>query len=144
MTDGVTTVCKYGIKVIDIAFTTNIVFFLAFSASFGIHCVVAQPKSTHIKNIHTVELVARLVATISLLSIAVWMVRNVTQRVPFPLDGVCGYRHAMLKELGGGAIVAFAVMACLPSLFKYKKELFERVDTKFRSDCYESIDPHPL
>jgi hypothetical protein len=47
---------------------------------------------------------------LSLLVFANYLMRNIVERIPFPLEGVCGYRHDKLKERYGMIISGFILM----------------------------------
>jgi len=47
---------------------------------------------------------------LSLLVFANYLMRNIVERVPFPLEGVYGYQHAKLKERHGMIISGFVLM----------------------------------
>ena len=56
-------------------------------------------------------LLVRIVARTCLIALAVYFTRITVKKIPFPLDGVGGFRHARVKEINGGVIIAFAVIA---------------------------------
>ncbi len=47
---------------------------------------------------------------LSLLVFANYILRNIVERIPFPLDGVFGYQHNKLKERYGMIISGFILM----------------------------------
>ena len=42
--------------------------------------------------------------------IVVYILRNIVERIPFPLDGLFGYDHSRVIEIKGGILIAFAVI----------------------------------
>ena len=52
---------------------------------------------------------ANLILHFFLIGITVYFIRNIVQLIPYPLEGVAGYQHRRLKELGGGAILTFMI-----------------------------------
>lgn len=56
-------------------------------------------------------LVGRIVGRTCLIMVATYLIRVAVKRIPFPLDGVGGFRHARVKEINGGVIIAFSVIA---------------------------------
>jgi hypothetical protein len=44
-----------------------------------------------------------------LIGVTVYFIRNIVELIPYPLEGVAGYQHHRLKELGGGAILTFII-----------------------------------
>lgn len=57
------------------------------------------------------KLVSRIVGRTCLIMVATYLIRVTVKRIPFPLDGVGGFRHARVKEINGGVIIAFSVIA---------------------------------
>lgn len=55
-----------------------------------------------------------------LIGVAVYLIRNLVSAIPYPLEGVAGYQHHRLKELGGGAVLIFMI-------FLFQKTLTEKV-----------------
>lgn len=46
----------------------------------------------------------------SMIMLSVYAMRQVVKRIPFPLDGVCGFEHKRVKEINGAVIMAFVVI----------------------------------
>lgn len=55
-----------------------------------------------------------------LIGVTVYLIRNIVGAIPYPLDGVAGYQHHRLKELGGGAVLIFMI-------FLFQKNLTDKV-----------------
>jgi hypothetical protein len=51
-----------------------------------------------------------LVAQMAFVGIAVYILRNVIELVPFPLDGIYGFDHMKVKELKSGALLSLSVI----------------------------------
>lgn len=56
------------------------------------------------------HLLLKLLVQTSLIMISVYTMRQIVKRIPFPLDGVCGYEHMRVKEINGAVIMAFVVI----------------------------------
>jgi hypothetical protein len=52
---------------------------------------------------------------------AVYIIRNIIEKIPFPLDGVYGYEHSQLKESSSILLTGFFVMY-------YQTQLRDRID----------------
>jgi len=48
--------------------------------------------------------------------IMAYLIRKLVSIIPFPLDGVYGYKHSRVSELKGGVIFAFSVFLFLTNL----------------------------
>jgi hypothetical protein len=55
-----------------------------------------------------------------LIGVTVYFVRNLVELIPYPLDGVAGFQHRRLKELGGGAVLVFMI-------FLFQKNLTDKI-----------------
>ena len=64
---------------------------------------------------------------IGLVAISAYIVRNVVEKIPFPLDGVGGFIHSKVKELGGGPIYGFLLFFYARNLRKKIEILINRV-----------------
>jgi len=76
---------------------------------------VYRNKSSH-------EIFLEVCLNISLIMIIVYILRNIVEKIPFPLDGVAGYGHKRVSEIKGGVLIAFAVITFQPN-FKNKVTL---------------------
>jgi len=45
-----------------------------------------------------------------IIGVTIYAIRNLVELIPYPLDGVAGFQHKRLKELGGGAVLAFMII----------------------------------
>lgn len=84
------------------------------------------------------NLLLKLLVQTSLIMLSVYAMRQIVKRIPFPLDGVCGYEHTRIKEINGAVILAFVVITLQTN---YGADLTE-LTSHFRSDVierYESI-----
>jgi hypothetical protein len=99
------------IKIIDIAYIT--VLFFIFAYIFGgyinsffvyIYGIDYEKKSNFIL---TLEILSQII----FIGIVCYIGRNLIEYIPFPLDGINGFVHKRVKELGSGAfITVFLVM----------------------------------
>ena len=109
------------IKIVDIAYVSVIyaTIIITFSVLFDYLIGAVDEKKEAEKNIALVILECWL--HICLIAITAYVVRNIVERIPFPLDGVRGFMHNKVKELGGGPIYGFL-------LFFYSKNLRRKVE----------------
>lgn len=109
------------IKIVDIAYVSMIyaTIIITFSVLFDYLIGAVDEKKEAEKNIALVILECLL--HICLIAITAYVVRNIVERIPFPLDGVQGFMHNKVKELGGGPIYGFL-------LFFYSKNLRRKLE----------------
>lgn len=74
------------------------------------------------RNKSSQEIFLEVCLNISLIMIIVYILRNIVEKIPFPLDGVAGYEHKRVSEIKGGVLIAFAVITFQPN-FKNKVTL---------------------
>jgi hypothetical protein len=109
------------IKILDIAYVSVIyaTIIITFSVLFDYMIGAVDEKKEVEKNIALVILECWL--HICLIAITAYIVRNIVERIPFPLDGVQGFIHSKVKELGGGPIYGFL-------LFFYSRNLRRKIE----------------
>ncbi len=61
---------------------------------------------------------------LALILLGVYIMRNITQNIPFPLDGIAGYKHSKLREINGIFIANFV-------LLYYQNEFLDRLKILF-------------
>ena len=61
------------------------------------------------KSKSTFRLLIEIYINVSLIAIMAYIIKNVVELIPFPLDGYYGFDHKRVKELSGGSIFAFAL-----------------------------------
>lgn len=66
----------------------------------------------------TLGLVLMIALWTSVIMIGAYVLRTIVAWIPCPFDGVYGYEHKRLTELGGGPIIAFALILFMND-FKY-------------------------
>lgn len=95
------------IKIIDIGFLTVFYFLIAFFSSVYIDKKLGQfdTRKADKKNIFILFL--EIIVHIWLIGVFTYFVRNIIELVPYPLNGIDGYDHSKVKELGGGVVFTF-------------------------------------
>lgn len=94
-------------KILAIGYVTVIYFFLGMGLAklFDIFYGRFDKSSFNPSvNVSGLWLTLDIILHIFLLAIVIYAIRNVVERIPFPLDGIAGYKHSRLKELQGGII----------------------------------------
>jgi hypothetical protein len=59
------------------------------------------------QNKSIVQLTLELIATVWYYGVLVYIVRNLAERIPFPLDGYQGFDHKKVKELSSATVFTF-------------------------------------
>lgn len=58
-----------------------------------------------------------------LIMVSAYMIRNLVEIIPFPLDGVGGFEHKRIRELDGGVMLAFAIIEFQPEYIEDIRQL---------------------
>jgi len=86
-------------KLADIGLTTVYMFVAAIVLSWAVdHWYGPFDKKVHEKR-STLSLALEIVAHFFLLGVFAYLIRNVIERIPYPLEGVGGFQHRRLKEV---------------------------------------------
>ena len=110
-------------KTSGIAYVTIIYFFIGIGVARVFDLVYGTfRKEDYMKNgqVRKWYLTADLILHIAIYAIVFYVLRNVVERIPFPLEGFGGYQHHRLKELEGGPVMEFVGLL-------FQKNLKEKV-----------------
>ena len=94
-----------GIKLVDIAYIS----LLYFTASFA--CAKATDRAFGPVTLETekqkslARRTVEAVGAVALFGVVFYLIRNVVERIPFPLDGYQGFSHKLVSELGPSSSV---------------------------------------
>ncbi len=84
------------------------------------------PKSTP-------RLFLEVVANIFFVAATFWVIRNVVERIPFPLDGFGGYKHSKLSTTTTSAIAALTLILFQTTLHDKVVDLNNRLFQKTKN-----------
>ena len=99
-----------GIKIIDIGYIT--VIYMAFSFFFALLTDKIMGKFDEKKEAlkPTWQLTIELIISVWLYGVLIYVVRNLVELIPFPLDGYQGFEHSRVKELGSAMVFTFTYL----------------------------------
>jgi len=120
------------IKILDIGYITVIYFILGlvFSRLFDLYFSKHNPKNDNKKTIYKVGI--ELVFMIWILGIIIYIVRNLVELIPSPFDGLFGFNHYLVKELGSAAVFTMILLSYTYH-FKHKLDYFnDRINKEFK------------
>lgn len=98
------------VKIIDIGYITVIYFITAvllaklFTKLYGKFDEKKEEKKPFL--LRTLELAGMM----WIIGIVTYIVKNVVELIPFPLDGLYGFNHMLMKELKMGAVFTFVFL----------------------------------
>ena len=98
------------VKIIDIGYVAVFYFIIGLIASrlFDKYFGLFDSKNEDKKSIYQVGL--ELIGMIWLIGTSTYVVRNLAEFIPSPMDGIYGFKHSKLKELGGAAVYSLIFM----------------------------------
>jgi len=133
------------VKLIDIGITYTYFFVLGLIMAkvFDyIYIDILQENKTNWKTYPISIFTLNLIFHFFLIGVAVYFIRNFVQLIPYPLEGVAGYQHNRLKELGGGAILTFMIFLFQENLSDkvqiYAKRVVGTYDLKEKEEADDS------
>jgi hypothetical protein len=107
-----------------------------------IYIDILQENKTNWKTYPISIFTLNLIFHFFLIGVAVYFIRNFVQLIPYPLEGVAGYHHSRLKELGGGAILTFMIFLFQENLSDkvqiYAKRVVGTYDLKEKEEADDS------
>ena len=133
------------VKLIDIGITYTYFFVLGLIMAkvFDyLYIDILQENKTDWKTYPISIFTLNLILHFFLIGVAVYFIRNFVQLIPYPLEGVAGYQHYRLKELGGGAILTFMIFLFQENLSDkvqiYAKRVVGTYDLKEKEEADDS------
>ena len=111
------------VRLLDICFVSNLYLFLGVVISSFISKYIIRP---YYHNLSKLENLLILIFNISLISIAVFFIRQlIKHKMPNPFNGIAGFKHTYLRELNGNIVMAFAFLIYLkPDITTYIDPLY--------------------
>lgn len=98
------------IKMIDIGFLTALYFVLGMIVSALFDNLYGPFDEAAEEAKSTFRLWGEIILQLALVGIAVYLLRNLVEMIPFPLDGFFGFEHQNVKELSGGIVLTFSIL----------------------------------
>jgi hypothetical protein len=109
-----------GVKLLDIGYVTFLFFIFGLVFAKGFDLLYGKFNKDIYKKETKWKLFVEILIHVFAIGVVAYILRNVVEMIPFPLDGVAGFRHSMLKELEGGHIMTIV-------LILFQKNLEEKV-----------------
>ena len=88
-----------GVKIIDIAYVAAIYLTLGAVLSITIDRQLGEFNSEEADKKSTAQLYGEILLHFALVGILIYIVRNIVEWIPYPLNGMYGYEHLKLNEL---------------------------------------------
>jgi len=114
----------YAIKIIAIVYSSILYFLGGTLLSVMLDKIVPD---TEPNNKSSLKLFLEIAGIISLIAIGYYIIRNMIQYVPFPLDKQYGFTYSLLKEASGGVIISYILFTYQDKLKAMMIELQKRI-----------------
>ena len=88
-------------------------------------------KNTHLEDIKTSTLLLQICLEAATIGILAYFLRHFIRNIPFPFDGIKGYKHKRTKEINGGILIAFSVLTAFTDFKDRMNELILRINKGF-------------
>ena len=98
------------IKIVDIGYITVLYMICSMVFAALTDSIMGQFDPSAEAKKSTMRLSAELVLTVWLYGVLIYVVRNLVELVPFPMDKYHGFNHRKVKELGSAMVFTFTFM----------------------------------
>ena len=85
-------------------------------------------EKQNIKEVSTKILILQVCLEAASIGILAYHLRHFVRNIPFPFDGVDGYRHFKTKEINGGILISFSVLTAFTDFKQRINELIFRIN----------------
>lgn len=114
------------VKLIDIGLVTTYYFIIGIVFAKLFDYFYGTFDEDDYKHISNIQLLGEILLHLFALGVVAYILRNIIQMIPFPLEGVAGFKHERLKELEGGHILAIVLILFQRNLFDKLKFFADR------------------
>ena len=114
------------VKLLDIGLVTTYYFVIGVLFAKLFDKFYGTFDSEDYKHVGNARLLGEILLHLFILGIVAYALRNIVELIPFPLEGVAGFRHERLKELEGGHILAIVLILFQKNLMSKVKFFVER------------------
>ena len=120
-------------KMIDIGFLTVYYFIFGLCTAFLFDTILGTFNEQEYDNKSTAFILLEILLQFFIIGIVVYVMRNIIERIPSPVEGVGGFQHIRLKEIGGGVIGTIIIIGFQKNLqdkLAYCRKRFVTLETQ--------------
>jgi len=99
-----------GVKLLDIGLVSVYFFVIGIAVAKVFDYIYGDFDKEKYEKHSKLRLFFEIVLHLFLLGVVAYLLRNIVERIPFPLDGLAGFDHGRLKELEGGHVMAIVMI----------------------------------
>ena len=115
------------VKLIDIGLVTVYYFVLGVAIAKVFDVVYGKFNMKEYDEKSDIRIFLEIVGHLFILGIVAYVLRNIVDLIPFPLDGAFGFQHNRLKELGGGIVLPIILIMFQDNLINKISYFVKRV-----------------
>ena len=115
------------LKFFDIFLLTIYYFLMAFYMSAGLDYIMGKYESSDDKDKPTWRLLTECILFTFFILVAFYIARNLVERIPFPFEGLWGFKHERVKERGGDVVFIFLIFFYQDFFTKKLQFLYKRI-----------------
>ena len=115
------------LKFFDIFLLTIYYFLMAFYMSAGLDYIMGKYESSDDKDKPTWRLLTECILFTFFILVAFYIARNIVERIPFPFEGLWGFKHERVKERGGDVVFIFLIFFYQDFFTKKLQFLYKRI-----------------
>lgn len=119
------------IKLLDIGYITIIYFIAALISCILMDKFFGEFDQAKEEKKNLTQIITELLVYMWFLGIVMYIVRNLVELVPFPLEGIYGFQHKRVKELGNAYVFVFILMTYQFYFRNRLNYLFTRIKTEY-------------
>jgi hypothetical protein len=120
-------------KIMDIGLVSSYYLLFGLTIAFIIDSIMGPFQKETYETKSTGVILGELLLHFFIIGIIVYILRNIIERIPSPVEGVGGFEHRRLKEIGGGVIgitILIGFQKHLQDKLSYCKDRFFKLETK--------------
>lgn len=114
------------VKCIDISWSTTAYFMMALVTVIALNRIL-RTRNTPVERTSTGRIVMEIIAHSAATAILAYFARNIFQLVPFPLEGVYGFKHLKVSEVNSSATFIVFLITFNKPLRELVGELQKRI-----------------
>jgi hypothetical protein len=116
------------IKILDIGYITAIYFILAIVLAKICNRYTGKFNEKHEKTKTLSQSIFELVLYLWVIGVFIYIVRNVVPLIPFPFEGIYGFKHLKVKELTSATIFSIVFIYFLEYYQDKIKYIFSKIN----------------
>jgi hypothetical protein len=115
-----------GIKIVDIGYVTILYGGLGLLSAAAMEKIFGKFDKTVDEHKSTIRIVGEVMGLLWVIGVVSYIAKNIVEAMPFPLDGVYGFRHELVKEVHSVFVLVQIVMYYQSSMKGKLQILYDR------------------